>query len=477
MSTELAPAGTGRGAGRRARGWRRSVLATLGILAIAVTGLGIAGAFRAPHLDDASVAAATALQRPDQRLVLQADQAIEPVEAGDVRIAPDTPIDVSSDGRAITVRFTGMLRALTEYTVSVDVRGSSTGVAGAWEYAFTTPDLDVSVLVRDLEGPDQVVRRAVSGADSAVLFRADRIQEFALTPDGVAAIVLDEAASGPAAAAGRLVLAPAGETITQEVALPGEGRIQQLHASETTGRIGFTFSSTDTRDPDAVSSRLLLFDPLDPSGIVRPVAGLDGEPVSVIDWMFVPGTPYLVAHTFGEAVLLVDTSDPEAVPAPLGEHAELRGFLPGSLTLVVADPLSGGLLDLRDGGTTEFTPPDDGLEEGVYRGALLALTEDSYVEVVSRPSGDSGFVLDYEVLLVDAEGATTIYDPPSGVPIRAICLSPNAQYVAVELQDAAGEPDGYPNVPGRTASTTYFVDLETGAANRGITGFATSWCG
>jgi hypothetical protein len=476
MSTDVLPAGHGRGAGRRARGWRRSVLATVGILSVAVAGLGLAGTFRAPHLDDASVAAATALLRPDQRLVLQADQEIEPVEASDVRISPATPIEVSADGRAVTVRFPGMLRALTEYTVSVDVRGASTGVAGSWEYAFTTPDLDVAVLVRDLERPDEVVRRAVSGDDPEVLFRADRIQEFALTPDGVAAIVLDESATGPAAAAGRVVLAPEGETITQEISLPGEGRLQQLHASETTGRIGFTFSSTDTRDPEAVSSRLLLFDPLDPSGVVRPVTGLDGEPVSVIDWMFVPGTPYLVAHTFGEAVLLVDTSDPEAVPAPLGEHAELRGFLPGTLRLVVADPLSGGLLDLRDGGTSEFTPPDDGLEEGVYRGALLALTEDRYVEVVSRPSGDSGFVLDYEVLLVDEEGAVTIYDPPEGVPIRAVCLSPNAQFLAVELQDPAGEPDGYPNLPGRTASTTYFVDLETGSANRGIQGFASSWC-
>ena len=470
MSTEFS-AETPRAAGRRQRSWRRSVLATVGILAVAVAGLGVAGAFRAPHLDDASVAAATALQRPDQRLVLQADQAIDPVDADDVRIEPEVPIEVNSDGRAITVRFTGMLRALTDYTVSVDVRGASTGVAGSWQYRFTTPDLDVAVLVRDPEGADEVLGRAVSGADAEVLFRADRIQEFALTPDGVAAVVL-----GETGADGRVVIAPTGETTLQEVALPGEGRIQQLHASATTGRIGFTFTTADPRDPDAVSSRLLLFDPVDPSGIARPVTGLDGQPLSVIDWMFVPGTPYLVAHAFDESVLLVDTTDLDAVPSPLGEHAELRGFLPGTLRLVVADPLSGGLVDLRDGGTTTFDPPDDGLDDGVYRGTLLALAEDRYVEVVSRPSGDTGFVLDYEVLLVGPDGATTIYDPPAGVPIRAVCLSPNAQYLAVELQDPAGEPDGYPNVPGRTASTTYFVDLATGSANRGISGFATSWC-
>lgn len=471
MSTD-APTAVGRGAGRRTRTYRRTVFATVGILALATTGLGVAGAFRAPHLDQASVAAASALERPGQRLVVQADQAIDPVEASDVTITPAAPVDVTSDGRAITIRFTGMLRALTEYTVTATVRGSSTGVEGALGYMFTTPDLSVAVLVRDLDGPDQVVRRSVSGDDTAVVFSADRIQEFAVTPDGVAAVVLDE--TGPD---GRLVLAPTGETLTQEVGLPAPGRLQQLHASATTGRVGVVFTAADALDPDAEQSRLLLFDPLDPSGALRPVTGLDGAPLSVLDWAFVPGTPYLVAHAFDEQVLLVDTANPDAPPAPLGEHAEVRGFLPGSLTLVVADPLSGGLVDLTTGETRPFTPPSDGTEEGVYRGKLLALSDDRYVEVVSRPSGETGFQLDFEVLLVDSDGARVIYDPAAGIPIRDVCLSPNGQYAAVEVQDPSGEPDGYPNVAGRTATTTYFVDLDTGAANRGIAGFATSWCG
>lgn len=448
------------------------MIATLGILGVAAAGLAVAGAFRGPHLDDASVAAATALLRPEQRLVLRADQAIDPVATDDVRIDPETPIEVTSDGRSITLRFTGMLRALTEYRVSADVRGAATGAPGSWDYTFTTPDLDVAVLVRDLDGADRIVRHSVSGGDPAVLFRDDRIQEFALTPDGVVAVVLDETGVD-----GRVVIAPEGETITQQVATPAPGRIQQLRASATTGRIGFTFSSSDARDPDAVSSRLVLFDPLDPSGVARPVTGLDGEPLSVIDWAFVPGTPYLVAHAFDESLVLIDTADPEGVPAPLGEHAEMRGFLPGTLRLVVADPLSGALIDLRDGSTTTFTPPDDGLDDAVYRGTLLALSDDSYVEVVSRPSGDSGFVLDYEVLVVGPDGSDTVFDPAAGIPVRAVCLSPNAQYLAVEVQDPEGESDGYPNLPARTASTTYFVDLGTGSANRGIPGFASSWCG
>ena len=80
---------------RAGRSYRRALVATIGILAVATTGLAIAGAFRGPHLDDAGVAAGTALERTGQRLVLRADQAIEPVDAGDVTITPDVPVDSS----------------------------------------------------------------------------------------------------------------------------------------------------------------------------------------------------------------------------------------------------------------------------------------------------------------------------------------------------------------------------------------------
>ncbi len=451
--------------------FRRSVVATVGILGVATAGLAVAGAFRGPHLAEASVAAATALERSGQRLVLQADQAIDPVEAADVRIVPDIPIDVSSDERAITIRFTGMLRALTQYTVSVAVSGASTGVDGTLDYAFTTPDLDIAVLVRDLDGVDEVRGRTVSGDDAATLFSADRIQEFALLRDGVAAVVLDDSGAN-----GRLMIAPEGEQLTEEVTLPAPGRLQQLRASDTTDRLGVVFTSADPDGPDARLAHLLLLDRLDPSGIARPVTGLDGEPISVLDWRFVPGTPYLVVQAFDQSMLLIDTETADAAPVPLGEHAELRGFLPATLQLVVADPLSGSTIDLESGETAPLELPDDGLDDSAYPGKIVALTADSYVEVASRPASGEGFVLDYEVLLVGPGGIEVIFDPDAGVPLRDICLSPNGQYLAVEVQDPEGEPDGYPNVSGRTLSTTYFVDLETGQANRAIAGFASSWC-
>jgi hypothetical protein len=175
-------------------------------------------------------------------------------------------------------------------------------------------------------------------------------------------------------------------------------------------------------------------------------------------------------------MLLIDTTTPDATPVPLGEHAEMRGFLPGTLRLVVADPLSGGTIDLTSGESAPFDLPDDGLDEFSYPGKIVVFADDQYVEVASRPAPGDGIVLDYEVLRVGPEGVEVIFDPDAGIPIRDICLSPNAQYLAVEVQDPEGEPDDYPLVSGRTLTTTYFVDLETGAANRAIAGFASSWC-
>ena len=190
------------------------MIATVGILSVVTVLLSVAGMFREPRLAGASVAAETALARPDQRLVMQTDQAIRALTAADVTITPAVPFDVEATDRTITVRFTGMLRALTDYTVAATVTGVSTGATGTLTYNFTTPDLEVSVLQRDLDGLDQVIRRAVSSPDPDVLLEADRIQEFAETGYGVAAIILDDAGSGS------LVIAPDGEDQVQQVALP-----------------------------------------------------------------------------------------------------------------------------------------------------------------------------------------------------------------------------------------------------------------
>lgn len=442
---------------RRTRTFRRTVAATLGVLALATAGLGVASALRGPALDEAAVAAADAIQRTDQRLVLRADQVVESVDADDVTIEPAAPVDVTSDGATITLRFTGMLRTLTEYHVGVDVVGAATGVASRLDYRFSTPDLSYSLLAPAESGGDEVLRVAATTGETETLYRADGIAEFAELSYGVVAMLEND--SGVPS---RVVIVPSGETLEQEIALPGEGSVSDLHAASRSDLIGFVFTSADQTRADARLAQLLLFDPVAGPPLPEPVRGLDGQPVSVLDWIFVPGTPYLVVQTFDQALLLVDTTS-DIPPVPLGEHTELRGFVPGTVTLVVADPLSGSIVDLSDGTTTVLDLPADDRPESDYRGQLVLIDENSYLETVSRPVSDTGFILDYEVLFVDREGATVIADPESGVFVRGVCLSPNAQFAVIQLVRSAGE------------SSVSVVDLATGET-RTLPGRAVSWC-
>ncbi|MFT4030380.1 MAG: hypothetical protein QM675_10940, partial [Protaetiibacter sp.] len=61
--------------------------------------------------------------------------------------------------------------------------------------------------------------------------------------------------------------------------------------------------------------------------------------------------------------------------------------------------------------------------------------------------------------------------------IGAVCLSPNGQYLAVEVVPGGATPDDYPNAPGWSGTTIYYVDAETGAFSRGVTGMSADWCG
>ncbi|MEO5533545.1 MAG: hypothetical protein ABIR17_00235 [Pseudolysinimonas sp.] len=441
----------------------------IGTLVVATSGLAVAGSFQGPRLSSVTVAAASAIQLPGQRLVLQANQAIESVKPADVRVNPEVAVTVQSTGATITVKFDTTLRGATDYRVDVAVTGASTGIRSALVYQFTTPDLSVSVLLRDAQRGDRVLQRAVTSTDSVTLIGSPRIQEFALTQDGVAAVVLNDADDG------RVVLAHTGQDLQQDVPTPGNGQIRDLRASPTTGLLGFVFSSDDLTDPAAIESQLYLYDPSDPNGLLRPVTGLDGKPVSVIDWRFVPNTGYLVAQAYDESLLLVDAAG-SAAPTALGQHAELRGFVPGTTDLVVADPTAASLIDLTSGTTSTLSLPPDRLGPTSYPGKLVAMSPDSYLEVVSNPTG-VGDQQEYSVLRVDGSGATELYrSPTDGAVIRDICLSPNGQYVSVELQDPGGTFDGYPNVPSFTSITTYFVDVVSGDVSGGIAGFATSWC-
>ncbi len=453
------------------RTFRRTSLVLVIVLAVLAVGLGAANATQGPKLSSASVNAEAAIARPGQRIVMDANQPVAAVDAADVRVVPQTPVEVASDGATVTVRFTGLLHYATEYTVEVDVRGTATGAAGTLRHTFATPSINVFSLQRTGAG-DRILRHdlAATDADAAVMFEAPRIQEYAAIGSGVAAITLDES-DAPTL---RVVFPDDG--IDQAVTT-APGALRELHAAPVGDLVGFLVDVPAGDDPEATdTSRLYLYD-LGGAGIPTEVLGAAGESLAVIDWAFVPGTSSLVVQTPDHSMFLVDTSG-TTPPTPLGQHTELRGFLPGTAQLLVADPTSGSLIDLATGETTVLDLPLPEVDSRLTPSSLLLLDDTSYVELYGNPFGTDASPYRSVLFATGPEGSRELFHPASDTSrITRVCLSPNGQYVSVEVVASDATPDRYPMQPGYADTTIYFVDTATGAADRGVVGMLPDWCG
>lgn len=454
------------------RRFRRTWLVLVVALAVVATGLGAANAAQGPRLSSGSVNADAAISRPGQRIVLDANQPVRDVSAADVQVTPDAAVEVDTDGTTVTVRLTGMLRYATDYTVEVEVRGAATGAPGSLHYAFATPDVPVHSLVRGGAdgGGDRVVRRTVAGtAEASTLFQADRIQEYAVLGELVIAVVLD-ADDVPS-----LVASDPETGLTTPLGAPAASGIRELHAEQSSLLAGFLLDSTG--DDGSMVSHLAVYDPADGSGIAKLVNGPDGTPLQVTDWAFVPGTGSIVAQAADQQLFLVDPLSADA-PTVLGAHAELRGFLPGTTTLVVADPTSGSLLDLAEGTTTTLDLPMPDVDPRLSPGTIVMLSASSYVEVYTDPFDTGATPHRSQLYVTGPEGTRELFHPAAATSrIGTFCVSPNGHQVAVEvLPDGAGS-DLYPSTPGSPDTSISYVDIASGAVTGGELGMLPDWCG
>ena len=447
--------------------FRRTWLAIVAALAIMAGGLGIASVVQGPRLSSAAFNADAAVERPGQRLVLQADQPLAPVEVATVTIEPTARIELTADSARLTVRFIGMLHYDTEYHVSVAVRSAATGAASTLEYRFTTPDVSVYSLVRhdpDSADSDRVVEHSLSGdaADVTVL-TAPRIQEYVPVGEAVAAVVLDEF-DAPSI----VLIAPDGTSTP--VSVPPARGIRSLQVASGGDLLGFLVEGA------AGATTLHVLDLTDASWVPSEVHGPAQTPLAALDWRFVPGTTSVVVQAVDQQLFLVDAvAGTQATP--LGQHVELRGFLPGTLRLIVADPDGGAAIDLADGTTSELGAPAAEVPPGLYPDAFVLTSSTSYVELYNDPMGYADIGARSILYAVDANGTRELFRPATATSrVGAVCLSPNGQYLAVEVVPGGATRDDYRSAPGWSGTTIYYVDAVSGSTSRGVTGMAPDWC-
>ncbi len=455
---------------RRVVRFRRLVAGTVATLVLLVAGLTLANALQGPRLADAEVNGEALVSRPAQSLVLRAHQRIKPVTASDVRVHPSTPLTVTSDEFTVTIRFDDMLAYAADYTVAVDTVAAATGAQSTLRHTFQTPDATVFSLVRQGAGQtDRIFRRHVSGGNATEVFAGPAIQEYAVVGNQLAivSIAADQTST--------LQMRPVDGGAASDILLPEPGTVTKLEASGASNLLGFLFEPAggDT----SPGSALVVYDAESGSGVGQEVRGLDGEPLPVVDWRFVPSSASLVAQAPDLNVYLIDVlgDDP---PVPLGQHQELRNFIPGTRTLTVADPNGATAIDLDTGDKTPLSLPADESTAEDSAGQVIILGEDRYLETLMTPEYGPGTTrLNPRIIHVDDSGPRVLYEPPTAdTDIRSMCVSPNGRQLAVELLPGERQPDGYPNLPASTGMSIVIIDVATGSPVGGMNGFMPSWC-
>jgi hypothetical protein len=468
MSTDLPPAAGG-------RPFRRRLSGVLGTLVTLVAALGIAGSVQGPRLESAAVDPLRSVQLAGQQLRLELNQPLVSVDAESVTVTPAAAATLSFEGSTVVVTFEKPLEYSRDYSVTVPgVVGAFTSTASTIRHSFrTADDFSYALHRRSADGEnDAVLRRPLDRpGDQEIVFSAPRISAFAHHGDVLAATTLDDDGHS------RLAVSIPGDDAPQQITLPAEGTIRALAASPTNAMLGFQLTSVVVNGERRYENALFT---LDLSGAIgggpQLVEAADGSPIRVADWVFVPGTTSLVVQDYEQALTLIDLAG--ITPnTPIGRHSELRGFLPGTSTLVVADPDGSSLIDLAAGTTTSIELAASDLARERYLGKAALLDADgSYLLALSSPSADGGPATNSALALVDPAGSRTLYAPPAGSRIANYCVSPNAQFAAVETLGSAARPDGYPGVPGFTHALTLIVEIQTGRVVSGLSGGFSDWC-
>lgn len=444
----------------------RLVVAIVAVLAVLVVALGAANAMRGPRVLDTVASVDDAVRLAGTTVEFRLNQPVGDVDESDVTIEPATDAAVSVDDRTVRVEFAEPLRPSQDYVVEVaGVRATGGGPESTFRHGFRTDDEVLHVLQRrGDDGDDTVVRVRTGGGEPEVVLAAPRIEAFAHAGDVVAAIeLLDDGTDALRIAAAGQDAPPA------RLALPQAGDLRDLQGSTTRPLLGFV------QDGEDGSATLNLLDVADgATASPEPVLALDGSPMQVADYAFVPGAASVVVRDRDGAMFLVDATGTRP-PSPLGSHTELRGVLPGRSTVVVADPDRGATIDLATGETATLELPPAELPEGAYPGRVTSLdAEGAHLLNVLIFDGDGGQAS--LVARADAAGTAIVYAPPEGSAVLDHCLSPGGGLVAVETGAGGAPNDGYADEPWITGTLTTLVEVDTGRVLLSLAGGLTDWC-
>ena len=450
--------------------FRRAFVAVFVVLAVLVAGFAAVDRIQGPKLASAQVDPNAVVSAPSQALQLFTSERIATVKASQVTVAPRAPFTVSASGQLISVDFTNPLRYATTYRVSVaGVTSADDGAVSSIGYTFTTDPSEIYYLKRSGgSGPDQIFRTSLDAPGQTLVYSAQRIQDFALLDNSLAVVTLDSEGYSS------LFFVSASGAVSR-VKLPSAGTIDLVRGNSDTGVLGFTFTSSGPALQRKYSSTLFTDSPTG-SAIPKPVKGLNGKPLAVINWYFVPSTTYMAVQSTDGSVLLLDTSNPTDI-TPFGSYLVLTavGMDGKSITVIGGTQLSSIAIALPSGKPTPLVSSP--LGGATTLGGSAQLLPGGWLQVDSLYDTKTGGFTEH-LVFDDGKVARELYATPNQLgAIDSFQDSPNNQYVAVQsTPDVATEKaDGYQVDEEPTSVTTEFIDIATGKLVKTVTGFNAQW--
>ncbi len=468
LAAAVSPARTRATSGGPARPRGSFLVPLLGVLALLLVAGGVLGAIalgQGPRLSTVQVDPAEAIEHSGSRVLLTANQALDPVDPGQVRVVPEVPFTVDASGRTVGVRFTVPLDDETEYTVTVSgVTGVGGGPAADLETRFTTPATQFYLLQRAVDGDDTIFRSDLGGENAVPVFSHPRIDDFRLS-DGRLVVVVEE----PGSAVVQVV-----DPATGEVSVlpgPGEGYIRSVQVSDLGGLVGYSYSDRHLGEGEGRAS--VLVTQTRDGGEPR-IVEVGGEEASVAEWQFVPDSSAVLFIDFTGALLVEDLAGSDG-PQALGSASAILGVSRGTYTAIV-QRVDGAIvqLDLATGDETPLpeTIPDLGFPQSVvpYPGGTLR-------HVVARDA--QGIPVGQSIVRVDDGSATAepLVEVTGTTAILQACASPSGRYTAVTIApDLTANPYDDMLLPLPRRLETHIVDTATGEEHAPLSGFAISWC-
>jgi hypothetical protein len=446
------------------------------VLALLCALFAVLGYVQGPKLASAQIDSGQAVVRAGEQLRLFANQPLGAVGDDDVTITPDVDFSVSVSGAIIAVQFAAPLHYDADYEVEVSgVTSRYNDQAATLRYSFSTGTAPLYYLDRGdsadeggtgEEATDEIVRTTASSADRDVVYSAPGIQGFAILAGAV--VVSTDQPDGTSA----LSLVSLDDGGVEPLALPGAGTVGQLQASDSAATIGFEFTSAP--ESGGVFDATLMTLDLDRGRDVLPVAGLDGAPLQVDTWYFVPGGVTLAASALDGTTVLVDTAT--GVVTPLGSFTKFDSVSTDGTRLAVSNAFGPVVLSINDLSDSEFAPSPIGDVEP-YPGRFQLMRGSDLVQQVVLVNYESS---SFASILVADDGEQsrllyrTVEDRGS---IGDFSVSPNDQYVAVEVVPdvETSVSDNRAVDPQSTDVTTVIVDIASGAIVKSVAGFAVHW--